>query len=154
LSPNHEVHCYVDRRFTGKEYPNVHKSLDWPVFVLGRGHRVLYHDYITAMVLARKNYPFDPNVEIIPVLHIDFDEICSADPEYRKVLEKKAREASKQRKKLKSYFAQFDKMIKEYQKQRKNKKKKFKIELDKLIAPKRPKKRRRKRKSSEFSFKF
>ena len=153
MSPNHEVHRYIDKLFTGKEYPDVHKSLDWPVFVLGRGHRVLFHDYPTAIVLARKKHPFDPNAEIIPILHIDFDEICSADPKYRKVLEKKAREASKQRKKLRSYFAQFDKIIKENQKQRKIREKKFKMKLDKLNAPKRPKKRR-KRKSSEFSFKF
>ena len=152
LSPNHEVHRYIDRQVTGKEYPDIHKSLDWPVSFLGRGHRVLFHDYPTAIYIARKKHPFDPNAKIIPVFHIDFDKICSADPQYRKVLGKKAKEDSKQRKKTRSYFAQFDKMIKKEKRQGKMKEKKLKAALDKIFESSKPKKRRRK--SSEFSFKF
>lgn len=138
--PEHPEHRYVDRQFVGKDYPDIHKGLDWPVSILGRGHRVLFHDYETAMVIAKRKYPLDPYAPIVAVLHIDFDSACSSDAEYKKILEVVRKRDEKQRK-------EFNKYVKRLEKAEKARIKKEKAALDKILNFGVPKKTRRKKKT-------
>jgi hypothetical protein len=51
---------------------------------------VLFHDFPTAYLVAQECYPGDPNAVLAACEHIFLDEQCSADPEYKKLLEKLA----------------------------------------------------------------
>jgi len=83
---------------------------------------VLFHDLPTAYYIASKLYPNDPKALTSAELHLYFDEICSADPEYRRYLENLA-ELNKQERKS----------SKKKRKKRKPKKKKKEDDLDSLI---------------------
>jgi hypothetical protein len=50
----------------------------------------LFHDFQTAYLFAEECYPGDPNAVFAACEHILLDEQCSADPEYKKLLEKLA----------------------------------------------------------------
>jgi hypothetical protein len=51
----------------------------------------LFHDFPTAYLVAHECYPGDPNEKLAAAAeHILLDEQCSADPEYKKLLEKLA----------------------------------------------------------------
>jgi hypothetical protein len=82
------VHCYADRVWFEKSYYKIHRKIDEPVAYLGRAHRVLFHDLPSACAIARTCYPNDPKAEESACLHIYLDEVCSKDPEYKKLLEK------------------------------------------------------------------
>jgi hypothetical protein len=90
LAPGLRVHAFVDRTLFGKSYYKIHRRLDEPYKILGRGHRVLFHDFPTAYLVAQECYPGDPNAVLAAYEHILLDEECSADPEYKKHLEKLA----------------------------------------------------------------
>jgi hypothetical protein len=64
---------------------------------LGRGHRVLFHDFPSACLIAQKCYPGDPNAIYAACEHIFLDEQCSANPEFKKQLEELAIQSSKNR---------------------------------------------------------
>ena len=101
--PSLRVHCYIDRRYFGRAYPKLHRAIDKPFSVLGRGHRVLYHDYFTAYYIARRKYPGDPCAVKAAALHIEYDNICTRDPNYRRLLENLAKKDVAQRKKIKRW---------------------------------------------------
>lgn len=48
----HKEHGIVSESITGDKHEEVHRLLDWPYRVLGRRHRILFHDPITAPVLG------------------------------------------------------------------------------------------------------
>ena len=103
--PGLEVHCHIDRIYLGRTFPKLHRALDRSVKVLGKRHRVLYHDYASAIVIAKKEYPGDRDAERAAILHIQYDEICSKDPAYRKLLEIKAKEAAEERRRQKAFMS-------------------------------------------------
>jgi hypothetical protein len=133
--PSLRVHCYIDYIYLGRSYPKVHKAMDRPVFVYGRGHRILYHDYFTATAIARREYPFDPDAEKAAVLHIEYDRICSADPVYRSYLEYMAKKAAKERRTIKRTIKQMKNKTKKPTKKRKTKKGQAERKRKKMISP-------------------
>jgi hypothetical protein len=54
---------------------------------LGKSHRVLFHDPVTASIIAKNCYPNDPNCVAAANLHIFLDNLCSRDPTFKKHLE-------------------------------------------------------------------
>ncbi len=81
--PSHEVHSLISKALFGKSYREVDRAIDRPYKFLGRKHRKLFHDPISASVIsyARCRSPFPG------LLHIYLDEICSRDAKLRKMLE-------------------------------------------------------------------
>lgn len=95
--PSHELHCYVDRQLFEKSYRRIHRKMDEPYLLLGRKHRVLFHDPVTACAIAQHCYPGDPNAELAALFHINLDEICSANPLLKHNLELLAKIDSRER---------------------------------------------------------
>jgi hypothetical protein len=85
--PGWRVHAFMDRIWLGKSYWKIHRKMDEPVVFLGKKHRVLFHDFPSACMIAEDCYPGDPDAVASALIHISTDEQCSADPEYRKFLE-------------------------------------------------------------------
>jgi len=96
--PGHKVHAYVDRQFFGRAYWKMHRKMDIAVFWLGNKHRVLFHDPITAVCIAKSCYPYDKNAEEAAYTHILVDQFCTAYPCLRKLLEELAYADAKRRK--------------------------------------------------------
>jgi len=88
--PGHRVHCFVDRMLFGKTYWKLHRHMDCAVFWLGKNHRRLYHDFATAVIIAKTLYPSDPNNEEAAYTHILLDNFCTAYPVWKTVLEQLA----------------------------------------------------------------
>jgi hypothetical protein len=95
--PGHKVHAYLDRQLFGKVYWKLHRKMDVAVFWLGKKHRALYHDPITAVYIAMTCYPNDPNAEEAAFTHILLDEFCTAYPGWKKLLEQLAYADAKRR---------------------------------------------------------
>jgi hypothetical protein len=62
--------------------------MDAPIVYLGKSHRVLFHDPVTASIIAKECYPNDPKAIAAANLHISLDNLCSRDPLFKKYLEK------------------------------------------------------------------
>jgi hypothetical protein len=62
--------------------------MDAPVAYLGKKHRVLFHDGVTASLIAKECYPNDPNAIAAANMHIFLDNLCSRDPVFKEYLEK------------------------------------------------------------------
>jgi hypothetical protein len=95
--PSHTVHTYLDKLYFGKAYWKVHKRMDAAWIVCRKGHRRYFHDWISAIAIAEDAYPGDENAIYSALLHIQTDEYCSANPEFRKKLEMVARADAKKR---------------------------------------------------------
>lgn len=89
--PGLRTNRFVDLMFLNKSYWRIHRAMDKPVKYLGRTHRVLFHDPISALAIAENFYPGDPDAQTAALLHIEYDMICSADPDYKRQLERDAR---------------------------------------------------------------
>lgn len=61
--------------------------MDAPVAFLGRKHRVLFHDPLSASIIADQCYPNDQQAQEAAYLHILLDDTCSRDPIYKMQLE-------------------------------------------------------------------
>jgi hypothetical protein len=96
--PSHKVHCFVDRTLFGKSYWRLHRQIDMPYLFLGRRHRVLFHDPVTAVAIARKLYPSDPRAEEAALVHIQLDMVCSSDRFFAQWLEILAEKDVRERK--------------------------------------------------------
>lgn len=81
------MHCYMDRKLFGKCYRHIHREMDKPYLILGKKHRVLFHDYYSALVIAEKWYPGELNARLSALFHIRLDEMCSSDPVLKANLE-------------------------------------------------------------------
>lgn len=61
--------------------------MDAPVVVLGRKHRVFFHDPVSAQAIAEQSYPGDPNAVSAGYMHILADDLCTSDPGLKRTLE-------------------------------------------------------------------
>ena len=95
--PGWRVHVFMDKVFFGRSYRKIHEKMDAPTVFLGRGHRVLFHDPITASMIANECYPNDPEAVASANLHIALDKLCTANPAYKKYLEDMERMHRKKR---------------------------------------------------------
>lgn len=50
--PSHSRHKRTSKLLTGNSHDEVHKAIDAPYMVLGRKHRVLFHDPFSAAALG------------------------------------------------------------------------------------------------------
>ena len=89
-TPGWRVHRFVDLVSFGKSYSKIHRKMDEPFVFFGRGHRIFYHDVVSAELIAQECYPNDADAVEAALLHILTDEVCSSDPVFRKLLEKMA----------------------------------------------------------------
>jgi hypothetical protein len=114
--PGWRVHVYLDRKFFGKSYWKVHQKMDEPYLFLGRKHRVLFHDPLSALAIAQTYYPGDTNAVKAANFHILVDRICTGNPS------------------LKTMFEGFE-MIERKKRRKKERKRPYKDKaLDKLVA--------------------
>jgi hypothetical protein len=95
--PSHRVHCYVDRKLFGKSYWRVHRAMDRPYLLFRRKHRNFFHDPLSAIAIAKRYYPKDPNAIKAALYHITLDNLCSANPAFKAWLEALAKEYAKKR---------------------------------------------------------
>lgn len=70
--PNRKTHEKMSMLFLGKPYTEVHEALDGPVKYLGRGHRRLFHDPRSAMLIAW-SISDDKKATLAALLHIATD---------------------------------------------------------------------------------
>lgn len=73
--PSHKLHRLLDRVVLGREYPWVHKLMDSPALLLGKKHRVLFHDPQTALLIALLSC--DPKAGLSCLLHQWLDNLDS-----------------------------------------------------------------------------
>lgn len=85
--PGWRVHVYLDRTFFGKSYRKIHQNMDAAVMVLGRKHRILFHDPMWACAIAQQCYPNDQNAVAAANLHLLADSLCSSDPGLKRMFE-------------------------------------------------------------------
>jgi hypothetical protein len=85
--PGHRVHLYLDRLLFGRSYYKVHRKMDYAWYYLRRGHRCFGHDPISAIAIAAESYPGDYNAVQAALFHIELDKLCTADPQFKKMLE-------------------------------------------------------------------
>jgi len=57
--PDLKTHLAIDRLFLGKEFPEIHKTKDYPSRWMGSSHRRVLHDSTSNWVLALVLYPDD-----------------------------------------------------------------------------------------------
>lgn len=100
--PGLEIHTYVDKLFFGRSYWRIHREMDRPYKYLGKYHRVLFHDPLLAYVIARKQYPNDPNAIAAAQCHIAIDNLCTRNPEFKRALARLAKLDRKKKKSAKS----------------------------------------------------
>ena len=95
--PSHKIHCYVDRVLFGKSYWRLHREIDKPVLILGKRHRVLFHDGLSTIAIAQKVYPNDPRAWEAALVHVELDLLCSNNPFFAKQLTYFAEQDAKRR---------------------------------------------------------
>jgi len=114
--PGLEVHALSDRLNFGRVFWQVHRGMDWPVFYLRKNHRIYFHDALSVYVIAQKYYPGNPDSVKSGLLHLQLDEACTRDPNYRKHLEFLAElDAEERRKRKKRAKHPISKELKEFQ---------------------------------------
>ena len=91
------VHAYLDGLYFKKVYWKVHKRMDSAWLICRRGHRRYWHDWISEQVIAAESYPGDEEAFHATLLHIQTDQLCTAYPNYRKLLEICAKADAKKR---------------------------------------------------------
>ena len=85
--PGWRVHRFLDRMFYGKAYSKIHSKMDSAVVILGKRHRILFHNPLWVCAIAEEAYPGDPNAVASGNMHILADQTCSAYPDFKKMLE-------------------------------------------------------------------
>ena len=69
--PERYVHEKISRILLGKKYSKVHKIMDYPVRYLGRKHRILFHDILSASLIGFLTYGWDG--ALAGILHLITD---------------------------------------------------------------------------------
>jgi hypothetical protein len=87
ILPGPKIHRLIDLMYFNKSYWKIHHYMDKPVFFLRANHRVLFHDVGSALAIAEKTYPGDPNAKVAALLHIQVDNLCTANPQFKMQLE-------------------------------------------------------------------
>lgn len=77
----------MDWQLFGRSYWRLHRLIDKPYLVFGRRHRIFFHDFPSAVSVARHYFPGNFQAEQAAVLHVHLDNMCSNDPIYKKKLE-------------------------------------------------------------------
>lgn len=75
--PSHRVHKEITRWLLGKPHGKVHQALDYPYKFLGPRHRILFHDPITSVLVARATSK-EKGVGLAAILHIITDCVFSS----------------------------------------------------------------------------
>ena len=73
--PGRDVHRLISKMITGYECDKTHAAIDWPAKYLGRGHRILFHDPISAFVIGY--FCNGPEGAVSGVTHILADYLIS-----------------------------------------------------------------------------
>jgi len=92
VMPGHQLHTFMDRVFFGRSFWKLHDLIDAAFWVVGRWHRKYNHDYVSAILIAKRAYPGDDIACEAGLLHILLDDYCTYNPQMKKLLEKKAKE--------------------------------------------------------------
>ena len=100
--PSHKIHCYADRVMFGRSYRQLHEALDKPYWVLGRRHRIVFHDGWSATEVAKRVFPADPVAQESAAAHVLLDELCSSDRYFHNSLKALAEMDSQGRKRARS----------------------------------------------------
>jgi len=87
IMPSHRVHTYMDWQVFGRSYWRLHRAIDKPYLVFGRRHRIFFHDFPSAISVARHVFPGDLQAEHAAVLHVHLDNLCSQDRFFKGRLE-------------------------------------------------------------------
>ena len=77
----------MDRLLFGRSYPKIHREMDKPFKRLGKRHRILFHDPVTAGMIAQKCYPNNPKAWRAAQFHIIIDNRCTVNPRFKDLLE-------------------------------------------------------------------
>lgn len=96
--PSHKFHVFMDRQLFGRSFRRLHKALDKPYAVFGRKHRIFFHDYWSAIEVAKRICPGDPTAIQAATIHVYLDEQCSTDRNFHKFLKWQSEEDARQRK--------------------------------------------------------
>ena len=79
---SHRVHRAISRLLLGESHDDVNKLMDLPAKIMGKRHRLIFHDPLSAFILFGGN----PEKFKAALLHILVDEL-SKDPKVKKILE-------------------------------------------------------------------
>ena len=78
--PSHLVHSYMDRLCFGRVYWKVHRQMDSAYQYFRGRHRIFWHDPSSACAIAANAYPGNKNAITSALLHIQTDNMFSANP--------------------------------------------------------------------------
>jgi len=84
--PSRRAHRYYSRQLFGRDFDDVHQAMDSPSRWLGPSHRRIFHSYVDAAILAML-VSKDPDAPRAAAFHVLLDEMCSANPAYRSMIE-------------------------------------------------------------------
>ena len=83
--PSRDIHRLIDLLILGRDFGWLHRAIDAPCVVLGRRHRILFHDErvdpLITFLLTN-----DLDAAIAHYLHIKLDKMCSRDRRLEKIL--------------------------------------------------------------------
>jgi len=83
--PSNRVHREISKILLGKDCKKTNRTIDYPVKFFGKGHRILFHDPLSAAAIG---YIFDGyDGTASGILHLIVDKICSEYPIIKKMLE-------------------------------------------------------------------
>lgn len=68
----HRVHRAISRMLLGNAHNDVNKIMDAPYKMLGKKHRILFHDPLSVLAL----FPNDRERQSAALLHIAVDKAC------------------------------------------------------------------------------
>src|SRR5208337_1082467 len=70
--PSHRVHRAITRLLLGKPHAKVHRAIDYPYKFLGPKHRILFHDPVTSVLVARAASK-EKGASLAAILHVITD---------------------------------------------------------------------------------
>ena len=98
----------MDWQLFGRSYWKLHRAIDKPYLVFGRRHRMFFHDFPSAVGVARIYFPGNFQAEEAAMFHVHLDNLCSQDLFFKGHLEilansyyRNKRKSGKKRKKAK-----------------------------------------------------
>jgi hypothetical protein len=83
--PSSRTHREITKILLGKDCIGTNRAIDYPVKFFGRGHRVLFHDPLSAAVIGYILDGYDGAAA--GILHLAADKICSKYPIVKKILD-------------------------------------------------------------------
>ncbi|MEM5766425.1 MAG: hypothetical protein QW423_02220 [Candidatus Aenigmatarchaeota archaeon] len=83
--PSRYIHKKISKILTGKSCEKTNRTIDYPVKILGKKHRILFHDPISAFLIGLVCDGKEGAVSAL--IHIATDNYCSKYPKIKKVLD-------------------------------------------------------------------